>query len=148
MAKSETIYFQGIPYRRYPNAKRRSDKVYFQRSAYKKFGGKTGFLHREVWEYYNGKIPDGYLVHHIDGDSGNNDINNLELVLISEHAKRHNWGIWEGMQKHLDEIRLLTKKWHRSKKGRQWHRKMAKKLWENRTYYAKCCRVCGWQVNP
>ena len=25
-------------------------------------------LHRMVWEYHNGKIPQGYHVHHVDDD--------------------------------------------------------------------------------
>ena len=37
-------------------------------------------LHRAVWEHHNGKIPNGYHVHHKDGDRNNNDISNLELL--------------------------------------------------------------------
>src|SRR3990167_5275660 len=128
----ETIIFQGIPYRRYPNAKNRTNRFYFQRSAYKKFDGKTGFLHRDVWKYYNGKIPNGYLVHHIDGNTSNNDIANLELVLIGEHAKRHNWGIWDGMEEHLKTIQDKAKEWHRSDEGKKWHSKHGKKTWVGR----------------
>lgn len=36
--------------------------------------------HRLVWTIHNGRIPDGMLVNHIDGDRGNNDPLNLELV--------------------------------------------------------------------
>ena len=97
---SETIYFRGIPYRRYPESKNRTHRLYFQRSAYKEFGGKTGFLHREVWEFYNGKIPKGLEIHHIDGDTTNNKISNLELLTHYQHAKKHNWGIWDGFNEH------------------------------------------------
>ena len=38
-------------------------------------------MHRFVWEHYNGKIPDGYDVHHKDGNTHNNSIENLEIVL-------------------------------------------------------------------
>ena len=31
-------------------------------------------LHRMVWTCYNGEIPDGYDIHHIDFDKNNNDI--------------------------------------------------------------------------
>lgn len=43
--------------------------------------------HRLVYESYYGKIPDGYDVHHIDGDTYNNDIDNLECLSHSDHSK-------------------------------------------------------------
>ena len=36
--------------------------------------------HRVIWEMFNGEIPDGLWVDHIDGDSRNNNIDNLRLV--------------------------------------------------------------------
>jgi len=47
------------------------------------------YLHRDVWEVANGKIADGFDIHHIDGDKTNNDLSNLELLLKSEHTKKH-----------------------------------------------------------
>ncbi|RJP34735.1 MAG: HNH endonuclease [Candidatus Omnitrophota bacterium] len=44
-------------------------------------------MHRDVYEYYYGEIPDGYDVHHKDGDRSNNDIGNLEIYTKSEHGK-------------------------------------------------------------
>lgn len=43
--------------------------------------------HRLVYESYYGKIPDGYDVHHIDGDTYNNDIDNLECLSHSDHSR-------------------------------------------------------------
>jgi hypothetical protein len=34
-------------------------------------------------------LPNGYIVHHIDGDINNNDITNLQMLTISEHIKLH-----------------------------------------------------------
>jgi len=45
--------------------------------------------HRMVWESINGDIPNGYVVHHIDGDRLNNKIENLQLMTISEHSSHH-----------------------------------------------------------
>lgn len=42
--------------------------------------------HRMVWEAVNGPIPDGYDVHHIDGDTYNNDVDNLECLSHSDHS--------------------------------------------------------------
>lgn len=54
---------------------------------YREYSGK--YLHRAVWEYFNGKIPEGYVIHHIDGDKSNNDLTNLQLMTISDHTKSH-----------------------------------------------------------
>ena len=45
---------------------------------YRGYHGK--YLHRAVWEFYNGKIPIGYVIHHKDGNPENNDIENLQLM--------------------------------------------------------------------
>ena len=49
-----------------------------------KVGGATGRLyraHRIVWEMFNGPIPDGYVINHINGVRWDNRIENLECVL-------------------------------------------------------------------
>jgi hypothetical protein len=43
--------------------------------------------HRLVWEAVNGPIPDGWDIHHIDGDTYNNDIDNLECLTHAAHAQ-------------------------------------------------------------
>jgi hypothetical protein len=45
------------------------------------------YLHRLVYLLYGGIIPDGYMVDFIDGDKNNCHIDNLKLVLISDHVK-------------------------------------------------------------
>ena len=46
-------------------------------------------MHVYVWEYYNGIVPKGFQVHHIDEDKSNNNISNLELLSITEHLSFH-----------------------------------------------------------
>ncbi len=46
-------------------------------------------LHRFIWTYFNGEIPDGYEIHHCDFDKENNDISNLILLTEVEHRKIH-----------------------------------------------------------
>jgi len=53
--------------------------------------------YRQIWEKANNKkIPDGYEIHHIDGNRENNDLTNLKLVSILEHLEIHkeqqDWG--------------------------------------------------------
>lgn len=42
--------------------------------------GKNLLAHRVVWMLFNGEIPDGYVINHIDNNSLNNKIENLELI--------------------------------------------------------------------
>ena len=47
-------------------------------------------LHRAVWAYYNGEIPDGCNIHHRDGNPANNAIDNLQCLTVAEHRRLHN----------------------------------------------------------
>ena len=47
------------------------------------------YLHRAVWEVAHGPIPDGWHVHHVDGDRGNNDPSNLECLPGADHGALH-----------------------------------------------------------
>jgi len=58
-----------------------------------KVGDKYVAEHRYVMEQYLGrKLVKGELVHHIDHDSLNNDISNLEVVTQAQHNKIHRTG--------------------------------------------------------
>ena len=39
----------------------------------------TKYIHRLVWEAFNGEIPEGMQINHIDEDKSNNRLDNLEL---------------------------------------------------------------------
>ena len=118
---------------------RREDNGYYYSKTY-------GFMHRYVWKTYNGEIPEGFHIHHKDGDRSNNDISNLELLSASEHSKLHAkdnaWVKSEACKKLLSEIREKTKAWHKSEEGRQWHRMHAKKFNFGCKEYGK--RICEW----
>ena len=45
--------------------------------------------HRLIWESLHGPIPKGYVIHHIDGNSKNNDPSNLRLMKHGEHVALH-----------------------------------------------------------
>lgn len=52
--------------------------------------GRIG-VHRLIWMVANGcDIPEGYDIHHIDGNKQNNSIYNLELIEHGEHIAQHN----------------------------------------------------------
>ena len=97
------------------------------KSGYYRNGTVMERLHRYVWCFYNGPIPKGYEVHHIDLDKSNNDISNLALLTRSEHHRIHAAAITdeqlEQMRKNLAEnARPKASEWHRSEEGREWHR--------------------------
>ena len=46
-------------------------------------------VHRLVWEAFNGEIPDGYEINHIDENTGNNSLSNLSAV---SHKDNMNYG--------------------------------------------------------
>lgn len=49
--------------------------------------GERTLMHRYVWEYYNGPIPKGYDIHHINNCKTDNRIGNLECLPKSEHTR-------------------------------------------------------------
>lgn len=56
----------------------------------RKINGKTLLAHRVVWEEHHGPIPEGYHVHHKNGDKRDNRIENLEVLSPQDHSEHHN----------------------------------------------------------
>jgi hypothetical protein len=52
-----------------------------------KTDGYRTLLHRDIWEFHNGKIPEGWDIHHRDEDKTHNEISNFECLPKSEHTK-------------------------------------------------------------
>lgn len=132
----DVIYFDGLRF------SRGDDDGYYRNA-------KTGErLHRYVWRFYNGEIPDGYEVHHIDGNKSNNDISNLQLLELHEHKKLHGQMLTEAQREWRRNnlavnARPKASKWHRSAEGRKWHSEHAKKQMQNMKVFTNTCIVCG-----
>lgn len=45
------------------------------------------YVHRVVWEAFNGKIPSGYEIDHINTNRADNRLENLKLVTSSENKR-------------------------------------------------------------
>lgn len=74
---------------KYGNAKLNEDGYYIITSRKKGYSHK--FLHRLIWEDWYGKsVPDGYVIHHLNGDKTDNRIQNLQCVERSKHIAFHN----------------------------------------------------------
>jgi hypothetical protein len=102
-------------------------------------------LHVAVWKYHNGEVPKGYHVHHVDEDRSNNQIENLKLMESGMHCSlhQHSEDRKAYQQKHIKDMRELASEWHRSEAGREMHRRLSKKQWENAELISYTCTECG-----
>ena len=104
-----TQEFNGKLYKLYPKER------YFSRG--------TKRLHRVVWQFYNGPIQKGFHIHHKDGNTHNNAIENLELkssfyqhsnhMTPERRAEKSEW---------VKQITHLAAAWHKSPEGKKWHK--------------------------
>lgn len=144
--EKKTIVFNGETYIRSPKS-----RYYFKHTTKNAERKNAKQLHRAVWEYYNGEIPKGYHIHHIDGNVDNNDISNLECISAREHLSMHakrnmqNEDYRERNKEQLLEAGEKAKEWHKSEEGREWHRKHSAQsiLKASKHETPKICEFCG-----
>ena len=86
--------------------------------------GKYKKLHRVIWEKAHGmKIPDGCVIHHVDGNGNNNDLSKLQLMTRSEHSllharlRREGRDVVDPNDKDVQRTRARSKKWNDSHKA-------------------------------
>ncbi len=48
-----------------------------------------------VWVQAHGPIPEGWLIHHEDEDTLNDELSNLRCWTRAEHTRHHNNGRWD-----------------------------------------------------
>jgi len=130
-------YFNGIRFTIGPERK------YFSNSAVK-----PKSMHCYVWSYYNGEIPKGYDIHHIDGNRYNNDISNLQCIEKHEHRRLHGRNLTdEQRQKRRDNFYIKAKpkavEWHKSEAGKRWHKEQVRYRKDNRREIDNVCQQCG-----
>lgn len=104
-------------------------------------------LHNYVWEFYNGPIPKGYHVHHIDHNPDNNEIENLQLLSEHEHlclhaALQEKEVVRKNLQKYAQPAATA---WHKSEEGRKWHKTHNKLAIDAacKDLVTKVCQCCG-----
>ena len=106
-------------------------------------------LHRFVWEENNGVIPKGYEIHHIDFDKSNNHISNLMLVDKKTHLEIHSKSLTDEQRQFRrnnmnNVVRPKAIEWHKSDKGREWHKKHYQEcLKDSKQKMKRVCVFCG-----
>ena len=105
-------------------------------------------LHRYVWAYYNGAIPEGCHIHHKDEDKNNNDPTNLVCVPGSVHTQYHSQKYANANHEKMLENLIVnavpkSKAWHRSEEGRAWHRRNAARTLLLQKQTEMVCDYCG-----
>lgn len=78
-------------------------------------------LHRRVWEDLNGRVPEGFHVHHRDHDTSHNEPGNLELLPNSSHMSYHAKKSGHGRTT-IAVAGQAAREWHGSEAGLEWHR--------------------------
>lgn len=103
-------------------------------------------LHVYVWEKFNGHVPHGYNIHHLDENKDNNDIENLVCMTKHEHHMWHAKNDREGMlpewRKNIKLANKAAAEWHKTPEGRLSLSVSHKGIKYNRKYIKKC-KNCG-----
>ena len=134
--KHKPVDFEGVRYYKKPNGYYKCDHA---------LGGV--YLHRVVWAFHNGPIPEGFHIHHKDHNKENNDIGNLEIIAAGEHSTYHGnhraEADPEAAVAHMAAIRPKASEWHKSDAGRQWHSDHGKRTWIGQETVQLECSHCG-----
>jgi len=86
----EVISYKGlIPLKLKQQKATQSKKGYYQVRLYKEHVGKLFYIHRLMWETYVGKFPIHKQIDHLDGDTTNNVIGNLQLLTKRQNLKKY-----------------------------------------------------------
>lgn len=134
MAKNDEQFFNGRRYSRYDG------NSYYWNKRRVNESNRSFSMHRDVWEAANGAIPDGFVVHHIDHDPANNDLSNLECLPMADHCRQH---MAERNLEFSEAARTAAAAWHQSEEGREWHKELGRKSWENAKEEQFACAHCG-----
>lgn len=144
------VVFNGVTFRRYPGSRMVAHQRYFRPHIADARRGVQA-LHQEIWKQANGPIPEGYEVHHKDGDPLNNVLLNLELLTRAQHARVHqergDFVCTSKQRRHLARVRPLAAAWHSSPEGMRWHKQHGIDVFRDQPKTARLCAECGTQFN-
>ena len=111
------------------------------------YKGKPIRMHIYVWQKHNGEIPDGFHVHHKDGDKTNNDISNLELLPKFEHLSTHSKAVPvdKARENMINNVLPKAVEWHKSDKSTEFHKELYERVTREKWLQkvTKTCIFCG-----
>lgn len=113
--------------------------VYYRCGKYFQRKGKR--LHRIVWTFFHGEIPEGYDVHHINSNRADNRPENLELLPGRAHNSLHSRRV--SHDKAIAAAREAARAWHGTPAGFAFHSRLAKANWSGRKANTYVCTRCG-----
>jgi hypothetical protein len=125
-----------------------TNSKYYYADSYESGKRKKEALHRRIYSDNFGGIPDGFDVHHLDGNTENNNPDNLKCIKRSIHRSSHqkermlNPIYKQNAINALDENRDKSKEWHRSDEGKKWHTQHGISSWKSRDKIKKQCKLC------
>lgn len=103
--------------------------------------------HRIIWREDVGPISAGYDIHHKDGNSFNNLVENLECISKSDHMKLHSLEFKESRSKNMSKNSEKLHAWHRTEEGRKFLKEKGRKEFERRIPKSCTCAHCGKQFS-
>lgn len=121
-------------------------KKYHLYNGEKYYSRGTKRLHVVVFETFNGKVPKGFHVHHMDENTANNDIDNLGLLPGRDHCKLHMAKRDPALMRAImDNARKYASEWHGSPEGIEWHKKQGSETLQRlaKEKVKKFCEECG-----
>ena len=102
----------------------------------------TYALHRKVWEDHFGEIPSDHHVHHKNGDSLDNRIENLECIHKKTHHSMHFSAIRQLEKMQSPEARAKRKATGNLPTTRKKFSRASKKGWGKRKPVGGYCHLC------
>ncbi len=71
-------------------------------------GNKNYLCHKFIYEVFHGVVKDGLVIHHINSDTRNNSLDNLQLTTQSQNCKVGNTGISPKTPKSVISTNIVT----------------------------------------
>ena len=140
-AWAERVVFDGSQFVRYPGS-----RPYFAGW----YRGRRWLLHRAIWTYHNGPIPEGHVVHHSNGNTRDNRLSNLELLTPLQHVAHHDslnsWKWSKRNREHLAKQRAkgYLERWRKTALARAFFKAKGQELRANTVKPTeKRCQNCG-----
>lgn len=133
-----TQIFDGKTYRLYKGQR------YFRRTDKKTSKSGIKYLHRAVWEYHYGQIPNGLMIDHINRDKADSRIENLRLVTAKENRMNVDPEVNQKARERMIAYNSQDcGKWWQDEEKKKKRAERLSLSWKKREAFEKKCLYCG-----